>query len=113
MAGIFTRNALHRIMEDESLTPQQRTEQVYRLYGLALEDGYVSKAEAQRAREEGVAAPDPKESDEYKKAEEFVNDVQEIADNTKADIEEHFGSDETETESETAVETEAAETVSA
>ena len=54
-----------------------------------------------------------KESDEYKKAEEFVNDVQEIADNTKADIEEHFGSDETETESETAVETEAAETVPA
>ena len=66
MAGIFTRNALNRIMEDESLTPQQRTEQVYRLYGLALEDGYVSKTEAQRAREEGVAAPDPKESDEYK-----------------------------------------------
>ncbi len=39
-----------------------------------------------------------KDSEGYKKAEEFVNDVQEIADNTKADIEAHFGSDETETE---------------
>lgn len=50
-----------------------------------------------------------KDSDGYKKAEEFVNDVQEIADDTKADIEEHFDCDETEEETET----EAAETVSA
>ena len=34
------------------------------------------------------------------KAEEFASDVQEIADNTKADIEDHFGSEETETEAE-------------
>ena len=39
MPNIFTRNALSRIMEDENLTPQQRTEQVYSLYGRALEDG--------------------------------------------------------------------------
>ena len=44
-----------------------------------------------------------KESDEYKKAEEFVEDVKEIADNTKADIEAHFGG---ETEAETEAETE-------
>ena len=42
-----------------------------------------------------------KDSEEYKKAEKFVNDVQEIADNTKADIDAHFGTDETETETET------------
>lgn len=77
MAGIFTRNALNKIMEDENLTPQQRTEQVYSLYGRALDDGYVSKSAAQQAQEaaveaakadweKGQTAPDPKESDEYK-----------------------------------------------
>ena len=77
MAGIFTRNALNRIMEDENLTPQQRTEQVYSLYGRALDDGYVSKSAAQQAQEaaveaakadweKGQTAPDPKESDDYK-----------------------------------------------
>ena len=77
MAGIFTRNALNKIMEDESLTPQQRTEQVYSLYGRALDDGYVSKSAAQQAQEaaveaakadweKGITTPDPKESDEYK-----------------------------------------------
>ena len=77
MAGIFTRNALNKIMEDESLTPQQRTEQVYSLYGRALDDGYISKSAAQRAQEaaiesakaeweKGQTAPDPKESDDYK-----------------------------------------------
>lgn len=77
MAGIFTRNALNKIMEDENLTPQQRTEQVYSLYGRALDDGYVSKSAAQQAQEaaveaakadweKGITTPDPKESDEYK-----------------------------------------------
>ncbi len=42
-----------------------------------------------------------KESDCYKKAKEFVGDVKEISDDTKADIDAHFGSDETETETET------------
>ena len=77
MAGIFTRNALNRIMEDEGLTPQQRTEQVYSLYGRALDDGYIAKGAAAQAREEaleqakaewerGLTAPDPKESDDYR-----------------------------------------------
>ena len=77
MAGIFTRNALNKIMEDESLTPQQRTEQVYSLYGRALDDGYISKSAAQQAQEaaiesakaeweKGQTTPDPKESDDYK-----------------------------------------------
>ena len=77
MAGIFTRNALNKIMEDENLTPQQRTEQVYSLYGRALDDGYIAKAAAKLAQdtaleqakadwEKGQTVPDPKESDEYK-----------------------------------------------
>ena len=39
-----------------------------------------------------------KDSETYKKAEEIVNDVQEIADNTAADIDAHFGTGESETE---------------
>lgn len=55
---------------------------------------------AAKSRRETVES-ELRESDEYKKAEEFVNDVQEIADNTKADIDAHFGTGETETEAET------------
>lgn len=77
MANIFTRKALNDIMTNEGLTPEQRTEQVYGLYGRALDDGYISKSAAQQAQqtalesakaewEKGITAPDVKESEEYK-----------------------------------------------
>ena len=77
MANIFTRGAVGKIMADENLTPEQRTEQVFSLYGRALDDGYISKSAAQAAQEtaienakaeweKGIKAPDIKESDEYK-----------------------------------------------
>ena len=77
MGNIFTRKALNEIMSNEGLTPEQRTEQVYGLYGRALDDGYIAKTAAQQAQqtaldnakaewEKGVKTPDPKESDEYK-----------------------------------------------
>ena len=56
MPNIFTRNALNKIMEDGNLTPQQRTEQVYSLYGRALEDGYIGKGAARQAMEAAVEA---------------------------------------------------------
>ncbi len=64
-------------------------------------------SESARKRRETFES-EMKESDEYKKAEQFVNDVKEIADNTKADIDAHFGTGETEaeTEAETEVDTE-------
>ena len=55
--------------------------------------------EAARERRE-AAESEWKASDEYKKAEEFVIDVEEIIDNTAADIDAHFGTDETEAETE-------------
>lgn len=78
MGNIFTRAAIGKIMSDEGLTPEQRTEQVMSVYGRALDDGYISKAAAQTAQEtaltnakaeweKGIKVPDPKESDEYKK----------------------------------------------
>ena len=51
MGNIMTRAALAKIMADEGLTPEQRTEQVMSLYGRALDDGYISKSAAQTAQE--------------------------------------------------------------
>ena len=77
MGNIFTRKALNEIMGNEGLTPEQRTEQVFSLYGRALDDGYIAKTAAQQAQqtaldnakaewEKGDKVPDPKESDAYK-----------------------------------------------
>lgn len=77
MANIFTRAALAKVMSDENMTPEQRTEAVMALYGRALDDGYVSKSAALTAQETAVnnakaeweknlPKPDAKESEEYK-----------------------------------------------
>lgn len=77
MSNIFTRKALNDIMSNEGLTPEQRTEQVFSLYGRALDDGYIAKTAAQQSQEtalenakaeweKGIKVPDPKESDDYK-----------------------------------------------
>ena len=78
MAGIFTRKAIANILNDEALTPEERTDQLFSLYGRALDDGYITKSASQAALTEAVAqakadalkdykAPDPTESDQYKK----------------------------------------------
>ena len=80
MSNIFTRKALNDILSNEGLTAEQRTEQVFALYGRALDDGYIAKAAAQQAQqtaldnaktewEKGIKLPDPKESDAYKQLE--------------------------------------------
>ncbi len=80
MSNIFTRKALNEIMGNDGLTPEQRTEQVFALYGRALDDGYIAKTAAQQAQqtaldnakadwEKGIKVPDPKESDAYKQLE--------------------------------------------
>ena len=75
MAGIFTRGALDKIMSNADLTPEQRTEQVFALYGRALDEGYVSKQSAEEAKNAAVEAAkagvkipdpvDPKTTQEY------------------------------------------------
>ena len=78
MGNIFTRKALNEIMANEGLTPDQLTEQIFGLYGRALDDGYIAKGAAAQAQEtalenaraeweKGVKTPDPTESDAYKK----------------------------------------------
>jgi hypothetical protein len=77
MAGIFTRKSISEIMSNDQLTPEERTDQVFSLYGRAIDDGFITKGAAAAAQasaleqaktewEKGVKAPDPKESDEYK-----------------------------------------------
>ena len=77
MGNIFTRKALNEIMGNGELTPEQRTEQIFGLYGQALEDGYIAKGAAAQAREaalesaraeweKGLTVPDPRESDAYR-----------------------------------------------
>lgn len=85
MGNIFTRKALNDIMANEGLTPEQRTEQVFGLYGRALDEGYIAKGAAQQAQEtalanakaeweKGITTPDPTESDAYKQlAGEFAS----------------------------------------
>ena len=89
MGNIFTRKALNDIMANEGLTPEQRTEQIFGLYGRALDDGYIAKGAAQQAQEtalehakaeweKGIKVPDPKESDDYKQLQSQFNDYKQM-----------------------------------
>lgn len=78
MASIFTRKAITQILADENLTPEERTERVFSLYGQALDEGFISKNQAQatlnaaieQAKSDAlkdVKHPDVKETEEFKK----------------------------------------------
>ena len=50
MAGIFTRKELTKILGDENLTPEERADAIFSLYGRAIDDGYVTKGAADAAQ---------------------------------------------------------------
>ena len=50
MAGIFTRKTIKAILNDESLTPDEREDQIFSLFGRAVDDGYITKGAAQAAQ---------------------------------------------------------------
>ena len=50
MAGIFTRKEISKILGDENLTPEERADQIFSLYGRALDDGYITKGAADAAQ---------------------------------------------------------------
>ena len=54
MAGIFTRKELAKILNDENLTPEERADSIFSLYGRALDDGYITKGAAQAAQEAAI-----------------------------------------------------------
>lgn len=77
MAGIFTRPELAKIMGDNDLTTEEKTDRIFSMYGMAINDGYVTKTAARESQEAAIAAaktewekgitvPDAKESEEYK-----------------------------------------------
>lgn len=75
MAGIFTRKAIAAILNDENLTPEERADQLFGLYGRAIDDGFLTKGAAQAAVDAAVEqartdaaknAPDVRETDVYK-----------------------------------------------
>ena len=77
MAGIFTRKAISDILNNDDLTPEDRTSQLFSLYGRALDDGYISKSAAQAAQDAAIKTAqeasakeqkpiDVKETPEYK-----------------------------------------------
>ena len=77
MAGIFARKELSKILSDENLTPEERADQIFSLYGRAIDDGYVTKGAAEAAQQAAVNSAhdawikeqkpvDVKESEEYK-----------------------------------------------
>lgn len=78
MAGIFTRPEIAKILNNADLTPEERADQIFSLYGRALDDGYVTKKAAEAAQSAAIesaqkawAESQPKvnvlDSEEYKK----------------------------------------------
>lgn len=75
MAGIFTRPSIDKIVNNAELTPEQKTEQIFSLYGRALDEGYVSRSSAEEAKQKAIEATkaefkvpdpvDPKTTPEY------------------------------------------------
>ena len=54
MAGIFTRTEVAKILNNGDLTPEERADQIFSLYGRALDDGYVTKKAAEAAQKAAV-----------------------------------------------------------
>jgi hypothetical protein len=54
MAGIFTRKELTKILNNADLTPEERADQIFSLYGRALDDGYITRSAAEAAQEAAI-----------------------------------------------------------
>ena len=54
MAGIFTRPEIAKILNNADLTPEERADQIFSLYGRALDDGYVTKKAAETAQNSAI-----------------------------------------------------------
>ena len=54
MAGIFTRKEIAKILGDENLTPEERADQIFSLYGRAIDDGYITRGAAEAAQKAAI-----------------------------------------------------------
>ena len=55
MAGIFTRPEIAKILNDENLTADERTDRIMSLRGRDLDESYVTKSAAKAAQDEAIA----------------------------------------------------------
>lgn len=73
--GKFTREAVGNIIANPELTEEQKREQIFTLYGSALDEGYVSRRQAEEMKTQAIEATkaefkvpdpvDPKTTQEY------------------------------------------------
>lgn len=56
MAGIFTRPELTKIINNADLTPEERVDQIFSLYGRAVDDGFVTRKAAEAAQTAALEA---------------------------------------------------------
>ena len=77
MAGIFTRKEIAKIMGDENLTPEERTDQIFSLYGRSIDDGYVTRGAAQAAQEAAIKTAQEAWEKEHKPPEINVKETEE------------------------------------
>lgn len=54
MAGIFTRAELTKIINNADMTPEERVDQIFSLYGRAVDDGFVTRKAAEAAQKAAV-----------------------------------------------------------
>ena len=80
MAGIFTRKEIAKIMSDENLTPEERTDQIFSLYGRSIDDGYVTRGAAQAAQEAAIKTAQEAWEKDHKPPEINVKETQEYKD---------------------------------
>jgi hypothetical protein len=71
--ALFSRKAIADIIANESISPEDKIEQIFSLHGQHLDAGYITKAAAEAAKQSAIEeaqknfkAPDVKESAEYK-----------------------------------------------
>ena len=77
MAGIFTRKELAKILNDADLTPEERADQIFSLYGRALDDGYITKAAADAAQTAAIKTAQEAWEKDHKPQEINVKETEE------------------------------------
>ena len=80
MAGIFTRPEIAKIQNNADLTPEERTDAIFSLYGRALDDGYVTKKAAEAAQQAAVKTAQEAWEKDHKPPEINVKETQEYKD---------------------------------
>ena len=77
MAGIFTRPELSKIVNNADLTPEERVDQIFSLYGRAIDDGFVTRKAAEAAQTAAISAAQTEWEKAHKPAEINVKETEE------------------------------------